>query len=96
MFLSFFYREVHDQGRDYGQIVICYVLQPPRLPRLSKWMLRIVSRDYGHRVDTIVKGGPYTFESFSSNYQMIFMVKLFEQQNMLSNDDGVTEQRISL
>ena len=28
MFLSFFSREVHEQGRDYGQIVICYVLQP--------------------------------------------------------------------
>ena len=28
----------------------------PRLPRLSKWMLRIVSRDYGDGVDTIVKG----------------------------------------
>ena len=28
--------------------------------------------------------------SFSSNYQMIFTVKLFEQQNMLTNDDGVS------
>ena len=29
-------------------------------------------------------------KSFLSNYQMIFMVKLFEQQNMLTNDDGVS------
>ena len=35
-------------------------------------------------------------KSFSSNFQEIVMVKLFEQQNMLSNDDGVSEQRISL
>ena len=64
-------------------------------------MLGIVSRDYGHRVDTIVKGEPHTFESRGGKVIFIslsndFMVKLFEQQNMLSNDDGVSEQRISL
>ena len=44
-------------------------LLAPSLP-LSKWMLRIVSRDYGDGVDTIVKGCN-TSVKLSQKYQML-------------------------